>query len=102
VAGVPVVALHALRDVGVFPSWAWIWKKYRDEGREEVLAERLAGWQEKLPRRAGASTPGLLRTGAVVGRYSLRTPNWWWCEVMAAGCVWARSVPRSRSPHTRR
>jgi hypothetical protein len=24
VAGVPVVALHALRDVGVFPSWAWI------------------------------------------------------------------------------
>jgi hypothetical protein len=29
------------------------WKRYRDEGREEVLAERLAGWQEKLPRPAG-------------------------------------------------
>jgi nucleotide-binding universal stress UspA family protein len=45
---VPLVALHAWSDVGVFPILGMDWRKYRDEG-EEVLAERLAGWQEKYP-----------------------------------------------------
>ena len=44
--GVPLVALHAWSDVGVFPVLGMDWRKYRDEGAE-VLAERLAGWQER-------------------------------------------------------
>ena len=46
--GVPLVALHAWSDVGVFPVLGMDWRKYRDEGAE-VLAERLAGWQERYP-----------------------------------------------------
>jgi len=45
---VPLVALHAWRDVGVFPILGMDWRTYRDEG-EEVLGERLAGWQERYP-----------------------------------------------------
>ncbi len=46
--GVPLVALHVWSDVGVFPSLGMDWKKYESQG-EEVLAERLAGWQEQYP-----------------------------------------------------
>ena len=46
--GVPLVALHAWSDVGVFPILGMDWRTYRDEG-EEVLGERLAGWQERYP-----------------------------------------------------
>jgi nucleotide-binding universal stress UspA family protein len=46
--GVALVALHAWSDVGVFPILGMDWRDYRDEG-EEVLAERLAGWQERYP-----------------------------------------------------
>jgi nucleotide-binding universal stress UspA family protein len=45
---VPLVALHAWSDVGVFPILGMDWRTYRDEGYE-VLGERLAGWQERYP-----------------------------------------------------
>jgi nucleotide-binding universal stress UspA family protein len=45
---VPLVALHAWSDVGVFPILGMDWRRYRDEG-DEALAERLAGWQERYP-----------------------------------------------------
>lgn len=46
--GVGLVALHAWSDVGVLPVLGMDWHKYEDEGHE-VLAERLAGWQERYP-----------------------------------------------------
>ena len=46
--GVDLVALHAWTDVGVFPIVGMDWHQYEDEGHE-VLAERLAGWQEQYP-----------------------------------------------------
>ena len=46
--GVPLVALHAWSDVGVFPILGMDWRVYRDQG-DEVLGERLAGWQEHYP-----------------------------------------------------
>jgi nucleotide-binding universal stress UspA family protein len=46
--GVELVALHAWSDVGVFPILGMDWRQYEDEGHE-VLAERLAGWQEQYP-----------------------------------------------------
>jgi nucleotide-binding universal stress UspA family protein len=46
--GVGITALHVWSDVGVFPILGMDWRQYRDEG-EEVLAERLAGWQELYP-----------------------------------------------------
>ena len=45
---VPLVALHAWSDVGVFPILGMDWHLYRDQG-EEVLGERLAGWHERYP-----------------------------------------------------
>jgi nucleotide-binding universal stress UspA family protein len=45
---VPLVALHAWSDVGVFPILGMDWHVYRDQG-EEVLGERLAGWHERYP-----------------------------------------------------
>ena len=45
---VPLVALHAWSDVGVFPILGMDWQVYRDEGNE-VLGERLAGWQQIYP-----------------------------------------------------
>ncbi len=46
--GVDLIALHAWSDVGVFPVLGMDWHQYEDEGHE-VLAERLAGWQERYP-----------------------------------------------------
>ena len=46
--GVDLVALHAWSDVAVFPVLGMDWRDRRSEG-EEVLAERLAGWQERYP-----------------------------------------------------
>jgi nucleotide-binding universal stress UspA family protein len=46
--GVGLVALHAWSDVGVFPPQEEAWREYEKEGLE-VLAERLAGWQEQYP-----------------------------------------------------
>ena len=46
--GVELVALHAWSDVGVFPLLGMDWREHEDEGHE-VLAERLAGWQERYP-----------------------------------------------------
>jgi nucleotide-binding universal stress UspA family protein len=45
---VPLVALHAWSDVGVFPILGMNWHTYRDKA-DEVLGERLAGWQEMHP-----------------------------------------------------
>jgi nucleotide-binding universal stress UspA family protein len=45
---VDLVALHAWSDVGVFPMLGMDWHEYEDEG-QEVLGERLAGWQEQYP-----------------------------------------------------
>lgn len=46
--GVGVVALHAWSDVGVFPILGMDWRDSEAKG-EELLAERLAGWQEQYP-----------------------------------------------------
>ncbi len=46
--GVDLVALHAWSDVAVFPILGMDWRKYESEG-EEILGERLAGWQEQYP-----------------------------------------------------
>ncbi|VEG56558.1 UspA domain-containing protein [Mycolicibacterium aurum] len=46
--GVDLIALHAWSDVAVFPLLGMDWHKYEQEGHE-ILAERLAGWQEKYP-----------------------------------------------------
>jgi nucleotide-binding universal stress UspA family protein len=47
--------------LGVFPILGMDWRTYQGEG-EEVLAERLAGWQERYPdvrvsRRLVCDTP---------------------------------------------
>jgi nucleotide-binding universal stress UspA family protein len=46
--GVELVALHAWSDVGVFPVLGMDWHE-RESQAQEVLAERLAGWQERYP-----------------------------------------------------
>ncbi len=46
--GVEPLALHAWSDVGVFPILGMDWRDRESEG-QEVLAERLAGWQEQYP-----------------------------------------------------
>jgi nucleotide-binding universal stress UspA family protein len=46
--GVELVALHVWSDVGVFPMLGMDWRDYEAKGHE-ILAERLAGWQEKYP-----------------------------------------------------
>jgi nucleotide-binding universal stress UspA family protein len=45
---VELVALHAWSDVAVFPILGLDWHKHEQEGHE-ILAERLAGWQEQYP-----------------------------------------------------
>ncbi|OBK80372.1 universal stress protein [Mycobacterium sp. 1164985.4] len=45
--GVPLVALHAWSDAS-FPSIGSDWERYEDAGHR-ILAERLAGWQERYP-----------------------------------------------------
>ncbi|KAA1250292.1 universal stress protein [Mycobacterium simiae] len=45
---VELVAMHAWSDVGVFPILGMDWRDRESHG-EEVLAERLAGWQEQYP-----------------------------------------------------
>lgn len=45
---VHLVAVHAWSDVGVFPVLGMDWHNYEIQG-QEVLAERLAGWQERYP-----------------------------------------------------
>ena len=46
--GVDLVALHVWSDVGVFPALGMDWRDRESQG-QEVLAERLAGWQEQYP-----------------------------------------------------
>jgi nucleotide-binding universal stress UspA family protein len=46
--GVGLLALHAWSDVGVFPVLGMDWHDRENEGHE-ILAERLAGWQEQYP-----------------------------------------------------
>ncbi|OSC40550.1 universal stress protein [Mycobacterium decipiens] len=46
--GVDLVALHAWTDLGMFPVLGMDWPD-RENREEEVLAERLAGWQEQYP-----------------------------------------------------
>ena len=59
--GVELIALHAWSDVAVFPILDMDWRTYQGQG-EELLAERLAGWQERYPdvrvsRRLVCDTP---------------------------------------------
>ena len=61
IRGVSLIALHAWSDVGVFPILGVDWRTYQSQG-EEVLGERLAGWQEQYPdvqveRRLVCDTP---------------------------------------------
>lgn len=46
--GVELVALHAWSDVGVFPMLGMDWRDSEAKG-QEILAERLAGWQAQYP-----------------------------------------------------
>lgn len=46
--GADLVALHAWSDVAVFPILGMDWQQYEQQGHE-ILAERLAGWQERYP-----------------------------------------------------
>ncbi|OBH92323.1 universal stress protein [Mycobacterium sp. E2733] len=46
--GVGLVAVHVWSDVGVFPILGMDWHDREQEARE-ILAERLAGWQERYP-----------------------------------------------------
>jgi len=46
--GVGLLALHAWSDVGVFPILGMDWRDSERKG-QEILAERLAGWQEQYP-----------------------------------------------------
>lgn len=46
--GVDLVALHAWSDVGGLPLQGEEWRTRKQEA-EEILAERLAGWQEQYP-----------------------------------------------------
>lgn len=46
--GVGLRALHVWSDVGVFPILGMDWRDREREGHE-ILAERLAGWQERYP-----------------------------------------------------
>jgi nucleotide-binding universal stress UspA family protein len=46
--GVGLMALHVWSDVGVFPVLGMDWRDRESEG-QEILAERLAGWQEQYP-----------------------------------------------------
>jgi nucleotide-binding universal stress UspA family protein len=46
--GVELRALHVWSDVGVFPVLGMDWRDREREG-QEILAERLAGWQEQYP-----------------------------------------------------
>jgi nucleotide-binding universal stress UspA family protein len=46
--GVGLVALHAWSDVGVFPMLGMDWRD-NERKAQEILAERLAGWQEQYP-----------------------------------------------------
>lgn len=46
--GVGLLALHAWSDVAVFPVLGMDWRDREREG-QEILAERLAGWQERYP-----------------------------------------------------
>lgn len=46
--GVPLVALHAWSDIGVMPIRGMDRSDYERQG-DEVLAERLAGYQEQYP-----------------------------------------------------
>nr|ABP47458.1 UspA domain protein [Mycolicibacterium gilvum PYR-GCK] len=59
--GADLVALHAWSDVAVFPILGMDWHQYEQQGHE-ILAERLAGWQERYPdvhirRRIVCDTP---------------------------------------------
>jgi nucleotide-binding universal stress UspA family protein len=46
--GADLVAIHAWSDIGVFPILGMDWHRCEGEGHE-LLAERLAGWQEQYP-----------------------------------------------------
>jgi nucleotide-binding universal stress UspA family protein len=46
--GVGLLALHAWSDVEVFPMLGMDWRDSERKG-QEILAERLAGWQEQYP-----------------------------------------------------
>lgn len=46
--GVELRALHVWSDVGVFPVLGMDWRDRESQG-QEVLAERLAGWQKRYP-----------------------------------------------------
>lgn len=45
---VRLVAVHVWSDVGIFPLLGMDWHVDRDQA-DEVLGERLAGWQERYP-----------------------------------------------------
>lgn len=46
--GVDLVALHAWSDVGIFPVLGMAWEEL-EAADEDLLTERLTGWQERYP-----------------------------------------------------
>ena len=65
--GVELVALHAWSDTEVFEFPGLDWSTAQSQG-EELLAERLAGWQETLSRRHGAPRRRGRSAGCSAGR----------------------------------
>jgi nucleotide-binding universal stress UspA family protein len=102
--GVALVALHAWSDIGVFPILGMDWRTYQDQG-EEVLGERLAGWQERYPdvhvsRRLVCDTPArwLIEESqnaqqVVVGRHGRGGFNGMRLGAVAAAVAQSAKVP---------
>ena len=99
--GVDLVALHVWSDVGVndYPANDWPAMK---PAAERILAERLAGWQERYPdvtvRRVVEDSVTIRHTNSSGTR---NRRNWWSSVVMdevdSPACYWGRSALRWRT-----
>ncbi len=65
------MALHVWSDVGVFPILGMDWRDRENQG-QEILAERLAGWQEQYPD-VHVERIALLRQAFPVAAEGIRT-----------------------------
>ena len=94
--GVELVALHAWSDAGVYEFPGTDWSTFKSL-EDQLLAERVAGWQERYPdvtvRRVVVSDRPAWRLSR-----SLSLRNSWSSAVTAAAgspeCCWARSARR--------
>jgi Universal stress protein family len=94
--GVELVALHAWSDTGVYEFPGTDWSTFKSL-EDQLLAERLAGWQERYPDVTVRLVVVSDRPAwALVEQSELR--NSWSSAVTAAAgspeCRWARSARR--------